>query len=290
MRFICVRRGFKTAVVLADGDAGRGDAKRVLCAEHFTRTGRDGGHHGVCGVGGGVRGDPRRPAAPGPPPGPAEPRRAAADQGGLPRLVRRGPRRGGAGEPPRGLLRPGGRGKTKAPWAGAGGVSAVARGARVPPHLFLFLLLLSVPQAALPVGAGAGGARRRGGAGGGGGRRHRGRLPRPRRGLHAPEAGPALLHQAGLPGQVQQEPRPGHGHRAVASLPEAAGGSCGLPQVAPRRAQPAHRQMRRQEAARHQERRRRVRRRRGRDPRDVQQEEHPAAQAGLLQLQAHIWA
>ncbi|KAG2643815.1 hypothetical protein PVAP13_2KG348800 [Panicum virgatum] len=256
MRFICVRRGFKTAVVLADGDAGRGDAKRVLCAEHFTRTGRDGGHHGVCGVGGGVRGDPRRPAAPGPPPGPAEPRRAAADQGGLPRLVRRGPRRGGAGEPPRGLLRPGGR----------------------------------VPQAALPVGAGAGGARRRGGAGGGGGRRHRGRLPRPRRGLHAPEAGPALLHQAGLPGQVQQEPRPGHGHRAVASLPEAAGGSCGLPQVAPRRAQPAHRQMRRQEAARHQERRRRVRRRRGRDPRDVQQEEHPAAQAGLLQLQAHIWA
>jgi hypothetical protein len=72
-----------------------------------------------------VRGDPRRvrpPAAPRPPPGPAEPRREAADQGGLPRVVRRGPRRGAAEGPPSGRLRPGGRGKRRR----GRGVSAVA--------------------------------------------------------------------------------------------------------------------------------------------------------------------
>jgi hypothetical protein len=80
--------------------------------------------------------------------------------------------------------------------------------------------IVSALQAALPMDARTGRSRRGHGAGGRRGRHDCGRLPDPGRGLHAAEAEPALLHQAGVHGQVQEEPRAGHGRRAVSSLPE----------------------------------------------------------------------
>lgn len=85
-------------------------------------------------------------------------------------------------------------------------------------------------QAALPVGARPVGARRDHGSG----RRREWRrhgLPGPGGDLHTPEAEPALLHQSGIPCQVQEEPGAGHGHRAVSSLPE--GSPCLLLTILP---------------------------------------------------------